>query len=96
MKKRIVVLCMIVLMTLVVSGCREQERMYYEKDKESREHGLDRKLTVYSIDGDEIYSYEGKFNFERDEQTLQYVDTKTKKKHAIFFGDNCVVVIEER
>ncbi|MBQ9014452.1 MAG: hypothetical protein IJ094_13045 [Bacilli bacterium] len=68
------------------------------KDAQSEINGgLNREITIYSEEGREIYSYEGKFDLKvnQDSRDLEFVDNNGKK-HIIIFGIQDTAIIIEK
>lgn len=92
MKKKIAtIVCGLVLM-VGLSGCASWNR--FTKDLGSNvNNGLERKITVYNINGQVIFKQTGKFDIKYSDGNLQYID-QHNRKHNIYTKTSTVVVDE--
>lgn len=92
MKRRIVGtlmgLCAIVLL---IGGCQSTRRAV--KNTSSEIAGLNRKVVVYSMNGEELASYEGRFDIEENENGNKVLFDKDGKRIVIYNG---TVIAEEK
>lgn len=77
---------------LLLTACDTESSKRAVKDMESSKNGLNRILTVYSADGKEIKSWEGKFDIEISEDGKVKFDLNDKR--VIIY--NAPVVCEEK
>lgn len=55
--------------------------------------GIERKVTVYDVEGDVIQEYEGKFDIEYDDDRILFDDDKGLR-HVIYYPTGTVIVDE--
>lgn len=55
--------------------------------------GIDRRVTVYDMEGDVIKEYEGKFDIEYDDDRILFDDEKGQR-HIIYYPTGTVIVDE--
>lgn len=55
--------------------------------------GIERKVTVYDVEGDVIQEYEGKFDIEYDDDRILFDDDKGLR-HIIYYPTGTVIVDE--
>lgn len=94
MKKKviraIVLGCMAVLFTVTLTGCASWERGWKSTVSDFN-GGLDRTVTVYDYNGEEIKSWSGKFDISQSENEV-YFDDQNGKRVIIHGG---IVISEE-
>lgn len=88
MKK--VLLGLLLVGSLTMGGCTTWESTV--KNFKSDTSGIDRKVTVYSLDGKVLAEYEGKIMVTQSETSMR-IDTANGKR-VIFY--NVSVVVEEK
>lgn len=88
--KRVFILGLLALSLTGCLGAEEQKRL--DKDRQSADNGLNRILTVYSADGKEIKSYEGRFDIEISDDGKVKFDINDKR--VIIY--NAPVICEEK
>ena len=94
MKKYIALTLIVITLLGVGTGCAWWDRT--KKDWESStKGGLHRTIEVYSINGEKIHEFEGKFDISYDDERLQFVD-ENNKKHNIYHGDNNTIIVREK
>lgn len=55
--------------------------------------GIERKVTVYDMEGDVIQEYEGKFDVEYDDDRILF-DDENGKRHIIYYPTGTVIIDE--
>lgn len=55
--------------------------------------GIERKVTVYDVEGDVIQEYEGKFDIEYDDDRILFDDEKGLR-HVIYYPTGTVIIDE--
>ena len=79
-----------IIITHVLVGCNQEAQKRQQKDQLSANEGLNRILTVYSMDGKVIKEYKGKFDIETDSEKVKF---DIGNKRVIIY--NCPVICEE-
>lgn len=101
MRKRISILLLVVLSTLVLVGCTEANRVDYNITEEAENFNVYRRVTVINcIKGDTLFSIEGRMNIKADTQDNQLeliveVEDGKYKKHFIGISDNVTYTVED-
>ena len=91
MKKRIIVLVILgVFMLVGLTGCASCQREWKSITSDF-EGGLDRTVTVYDYNGEEIKSWSGKFDISQSENEIFFDDENGKR--VIIHGG--IVICEE-
>lgn len=92
MKRRIIAtLIGLCVMVLLIGGCQSTRRA--AKNASSEIAGLNRKVTVYSMNGEELACYEGRFDIEENESGNKVLFDKDGKRIVIYNG---TVITEEK
>ena len=89
MKKRLLKTFIILTTIITLNGCKQIERG--AKSFKSANSGLKRKITVYSLDGKELRSYQGVIDIANKQNNVVKFDLDGKR--YIFY--NCSVIVEE-
>ena len=101
MKKRIMAVLMVaVMMTIMLAGCSEAERVSYNLSKEADNFNVVRQLTVINcIEGDDLFQITGKMSITADtsDNQLEIIveDDGTYVKHFVGLSDNVTYVVED-
>ena len=79
---------------ILFPGCGKMVEERYEKDRYSQEHGLERTAYVYSMTGELLKTYEGKFDIDptSDSDRIKF-DLDGNQRIMIY---NATVIIEEK
>ncbi len=100
-RKRISILLLVVLSTLILVGCTEANRVDYNITEEAENFNVYRRVTVINcIKGDTLFSIEGRMNIKADTQDNQLeliveVEDGKYKKHFIGISDNVTYTVED-
>ena len=100
-RKRISILLLVVLSTLILVGCTEANRVDYNITEEAENFNVYRRVTVINcIKGDTLFSIEGRMNIKADTQDNQLeliveVEDGKYKKHFIGISDNFTYTVED-
>ena len=65
----------------------------YKTQKSNFEMGINRKVTVYDVEGDVIQEYEGKFDVEYDDDRILF-DDEHGLRHIIYYPTGTVIIDE--
>jgi len=101
MKKIISVIAIMMLGVLLLSGCRESERVSYNVSKEADNFNVIRRLAVINtVNGEPVFEMIGRFSITADEEEDQLeiiVETaKGKyKKHIVGLNDATTMYVVE-
>lgn len=100
MRKRIVTVILVVIMTMVFAGCTEAERVSYNLSQEADNFNVVRQLTVINcITGDTLFQMTGKMSITADiaDNQLEIIveDNDTYVKHFVGLSDNVTYVVED-
>ena len=80
---------------LFYSSTAKGKRAY--KDQVSNiSDGISRTVTLYSINGDILEQYTGKFDVETDNQSYILFDDENGKRHIIYFSTGIVTINENQ
>lgn len=67
------------------------------KDQQSNlENGLERTITVYNINGEEIWNYTGKMDLTYDGDGSIYFDDAQTGKRTIIYNPTGITIVEEK
>ena len=99
-KKAAPLMVLVVIMSIMFTGCSQAERVSYNLSKEADNFNVVRQLTVINcIEGDVIFQMTGKLSIVADtvdnqlEVTVE--DDGTYVKHFIGLSDNVTYVVED-
>lgn len=101
MKKYITFILAIVVMTTVLTGCSEAERVSYNLSQEADNFNVVRQLTVINcIEGDVLFQMTGKMSITADmaDNQLEIIvedENKNYKKHFVGLSDNVTYTVED-
>ena len=102
MKNKIIgILLVIGLAAMLLSGCRESERVTYNISKEADNFNVVRRLAVINtVNGEPVFEMIGRFSIEADEEDKQLeviVETgkDNYKKHIIGLNDATTMYVVE-
>lgn len=71
----------------------ESGKRAYKSQKSELTGGLEREVKVYTMNGDLIEVFTGKFDMEYDEKRLMF-DDENGKRHTIYYSTGTVIVNE--
>jgi len=98
-KKVISVIMVVVMIGLMLAGCRESERVSYNVSQEADNFNVIRRLTVLNARTDKpMFEMVGAFAFElKDNRIIAVVETGPSeyKKHSIGLNDWTLWVVED-
>lgn len=86
MKKKILTVVLVLTLCLGMSGCASWDRMVTDM-KSDMNDGMQRTITVYTADGKELATYEGKIDIKTNDG--EYVKFDFNGKRYIYY--NCFV-----
>ena len=101
MKKRLIkIILTLVILTVMITGCSQAERVSYNLSKQADNFNIVRQLTVINcLQGDVLFQMTGKMSITADttdnqlEVTVE--DNGTYVKHFVGLSDNVTYVIED-
>lgn len=88
-----VISVLVVIVVLVTAFGRESFRRYFKTLFSDFSGGLNRTVTVYDIDGNEIKSYTGKFDVDYNNDRIIF-DDENGKRHMIFIKTGSITIDE--
>lgn len=97
----VILLASILLSTVLLTGCRESERVSYNVSKEADNFNVYRRIVVMNcIKGETLFELEGWLSIEEDDNGLQLVilaevGEGEYKKHIIGLSDNVTYTLED-
>lgn len=99
-KKFIAVVCMLLVVTSVLVGCREASRVSYNVSKEADNFNVTRKLTVINARTDRVvYELIGTFSLDNNTENELEVICETGeneyKKHFIYLNEWTLYFVED-
>jgi len=98
-KKVISLIILVVMMGLMIAGCRESERVSYNVSQEADNFNVIRRLTVLNARTDKpMFEMVGAFSFElKDNRIIAVVEIGPSeyKKHSIGLNDWTLWVVED-
>lgn len=90
-----IILSIIMLLCfLFYYNCTAVGKRAYKTQKSNLSNGINRKVTVYDIEGDVIKTYSGKFDVTYDNNRILF-DDENGKRHMIYYTTGTVTVDEE-
>lgn len=90
-KLKVIILSLVIVVICLITGCASCERSCSDFKSEIN-NGLNRRVNVYTINGDLIASYEGKIDIEtQDSYILFHLDGK---RYMYYYTVAIVEVIE--
>ena len=92
MKKRFLCAAMMVAVVFGATGCTEDMQRSVKTAKSNLTGGLERKITAYDYNGNELYTYTGKVDIETNDNKVLF-DTEEGKRVILY---NAIVVTEEQ
>lgn len=100
MKKRIISLLLLTLISFSLVGCSEAERVSQNLTQEADNFNVIRQVTVIDcITGDTLFQVRGKISIQADsaDNQLEIISEENKqyKKHFIGLSDNVSYVVEQ-
>lgn len=101
MMKKIVRFSLLTLVALLLTACREADRVSHNLSKEADNFNIVRKITVINaIQGEILYQMTGKMSIHHsaEDQQLEIIaqdDNGGYKKHFIGLSDNVTYVVED-
>lgn len=93
--------CLLLLMGIIMCGCREAERVSYNLSQEADNFNNIRQITVINcIQGDVLFQMTGKMSIKADTEDNQLEvivedDAGNYKKHFIGLSNNVTYVVED-
>ena len=94
MKKKIKLILLSLGLLITLSGCAGWQR-FKKSFVSNMDNGLERRVTVYSRDGEVLFEDEGKFDIEVSETRIKYINEKGKL--IIFYlGNSASALVEEK
>jgi hypothetical protein len=93
--------CLLLLMGIIMCGCREAERVSYNLSQEADNFNNIRQITVINcIQGDVLFQMTGKMSIKADNEDNQLEvivedDAGNYKKHFIGLSNNVTYVVED-
>lgn len=100
MKKRILMVFGVVLLSCMLSGCTEASKVNYNLSREAQYFNVERRITVYNARTDTIIMYaEGYMDISNDDTNELVVTVKTGpdeyKKNYIYLNEYTLYVVED-
>lgn len=94
MRVGIVVVGVIIVVFIIISMFgRESFKRYFKTLFSDFSGGINRTVTVYDINGNEVESYTGKFDIDYDNDRIIF-DDENGKRHMIFIKTGQVIINE--
>lgn len=93
MKKIFLALTLVVTLGLTVTGCTESQKRELKSFRSDWTGGLNRTVTVYDYNGQEIKSWSGQFDVKETDRNSVYFDTAEGKRVIISGG---IIINEEK
>lgn len=91
--KKIIAMFAVVLGLSSLVGCESVERWKKEWSSEC-EGGLERKMVIYSENGEVLAEYEGKFDVSYSDGRIKFL--QDGKMRNIYLGNSATVIVEEK
>ena len=99
MKKILFLILSITIVILLLSGCRESDKVSYNLSQEADSFNVVRQLTVINcIQGDVLFQMTGKLSIETRSDELQITiedEEGNYQKHFVGLSDNVTYVVEQ-
>ena len=93
MKKILLALTLVVMVGLAATSCTESQQREIKSVKSNWTGGLNRTVTVYDYNGQEIKSWSGQFDVKETDRNSVYFDTADGKRVIISGG---IIINEEK
>lgn len=99
MKKKIILITLLIVLTVTLTSCRQAERVSYNVSKEADNFNVIRRLTVLNARTDKpMFELIGAFSFElQDNRIIATVETGPNeyKKHSVGLTEWTLWVVED-
>ena len=92
MKKILLALTLVAMVSLTATSCTESQQREIKSVKSNWTGGLNRTVTVYDYNGQEIKSWSGQFDVKETDRNSVYFDTADGKRVIISGG---IIINEE-
>ena len=92
MKKILLALTLVAMVGLTATSCTESQQREIKSVKSNWTGGLNRTVTVYDYNGQEIKSWSGQFDVKETDRNSVYFDTADGKRVIISGG---IIINEE-
>lgn len=93
MKKILLALTLVTMVGLSMTSCTESQQREIKSIKSNWTGGLNRTVTVYDYNGQEIKSWSGQFDVKETDRNSVYFDTAEGKRVIISGG---IIINEEK
>ena len=93
MKKILLALALVAMVSLTATSCTESQQREIKSIKSNWTGGLNRTVTVYDYNGQEIKSWSGQFDVKETNRNSVYFDTEDGKRVIVSGG---IIINEEK